>query len=102
MFGLRGLNQVAIFAQSAAQTISPGSFGDFERAKAQIGAQLGIDVDKDVIDQFSGDTTVAVSLDGGYALRAEPKDPAAFSKTLAKLARFYPRSPAAPGSTAHA
>ena len=90
VFGLRGLNQVAIFAQSAAQTISPGSFGDFERAKAQIGAQLGIDVDKDVIDQFSGDTTVAVSLDGGYALRAEPKDPAALSRTLAKLAHVLP------------
>ena len=78
------------FAQSAAQAISPGSFSDFARAKAQIGRQLGIDVDKDVIDQLSGDTSIAVGLDGSYAIRAEVKDPAAFSKTLAKLARVAP------------
>jgi Protein of unknown function (DUF3352) len=90
VFGLRGVNQVIDFAQSVAQTISPGSFADFVRAKAQIGAQLGIDVDKDVIEQFSGNTSIAVSLNGGYAIRAELKDPAAFSKTLAKLARVAP------------
>jgi hypothetical protein len=90
VFGLRGVNQVIDFAQSVAQTISPGSFADFARAKAQIGARLGIDVDKDVIDQFSGNTSIAVSLNGGYAIRAELKDPAAFSKTLAKLARVAP------------
>jgi hypothetical protein len=91
VFGLRGLNQVLTFAQSAAQTISPGSFGDFARAKALIGTQLGIDVDKDVIDQLSGNATVAVNLDGGYSVRIEPKDPAAFSKTLAKLAQVIPQ-----------
>jgi hypothetical protein len=90
VFGLRGVNHVIDFAQSVAQTISPGSFGDFARAKAQIGAQLGIDVDKDVIDQLSGDTSVALDLDGNYAIRSEVKDPAAFAKTLAKLARVAP------------
>ena len=90
VFGLRGPNQLIDFAQSAAQAISPGSFGDFARAKAQIGRRLGIDVDKDVIDQLSGDTSIAVGLDGSYAIRAEPKDPAAFSKTLAKLAKVAP------------
>ena len=90
VFGLRGPNQLIDFAQSAAQAISPGSFSDFARAKAQIGRRLGIDVDKDVIDQLSGDTSIAVGLDGSYAIRAEVKDPAAFSKTLAKLARVAP------------
>src|SRR4051794_10882998 len=90
VFGLRGVTQVIQFAQSVAQTVSPGSFGDFERAKATIGRQLGIDVDKDVIQQFTGDTSIAVGLDGSYAIRAELKDPATFTKTLAKLAKVAP------------
>jgi hypothetical protein len=90
VFGLRGVNHVIDFAQSVAQTISPGSFGDFERAKAQIGQQLGINVDKDVIEQLSGDTSVAIDLHGNYAIRSEVKDPAAFSKTLAKFAKVAP------------
>jgi hypothetical protein len=90
VFGLRGVSQVIQFAQGVAQTVSPGSFADFARAKATIGQQLGIDVDKDVIQQLSGDTSVAVGLDGNYAIRAELKDPAAFTKTLAKLAKVAP------------
>ena len=90
VFGLRGVSQVVQFAQGVAQTISPGSFGDFARAKATIGQQLGIDVDKDVIQQFSGDTSVAIGLDGNFAARAELQDPAAFTKTLAKLAQVAP------------
>jgi len=90
VFGLRGVSQVVQFAQGVAQTISPGSFGDFARAKATIGQQLGIDVDKDVIQQFSGDTSVAIGLDGNFAARAELQDPTAFTKTLAKLAQVAP------------
>lgn len=90
VFGLRGVSQVVNFAQGVAQTISPGSFGDFARAKATIGQQLGIDVDKDVIQQFSGDTSVAIGLDGNFAARAQLQDPTAFTKTLAKLAQVAP------------
>jgi hypothetical protein len=90
VFGLRGVTQVIDFAQSVAQTVSPGSFADFARAKATINQQLGIDIDKDVIQQFSGNTSVAIGLDGNYAIRAELKDPATFTKTLAKLARVAP------------
>jgi hypothetical protein len=90
VFALRGPNQLIAFAENAAQAVSPGSFADFERAKAQIGRQLGIDVDKDVIDQLSGDTSIAVGLDGNYAVRAELKDPAAFSKTLVRLEKVAP------------
>lgn len=88
--GIRGLDQTERFAETVAQAVSPASFGDFENAKKQLGARLGIDVDRDLVGQFSGNSSVAFDLAGHYALRAEPRDPAAFARTLAKFSRVAP------------
>jgi uncharacterized protein DUF3352 len=86
-FGIRGLDQTERFAESVAQTISPSSYGDFQQAKATLGKQIGIDVDKDLIGQLSGNTMVALDTNGHYAARSEPKDPTAFAGTLRKFSR---------------
>jgi Protein of unknown function (DUF3352) len=86
-FAIRGLDQTERFAESVAQTISPSSYGDFQKAKSTIGKQIGIDVDKDLIGQLSGNTTAALDINGHFAARSEPKDPTAFAATLRKFSR---------------
>jgi Protein of unknown function (DUF3352) len=86
-FAIRGLDQTERFAESVAQTISPSSYGDFQQAKATIGKQIGIDVDKDLIGQLSGNTIVTLDINGHFAARSEPKDPTAFATTLRKFSR---------------
>jgi hypothetical protein len=86
-FGIRGLDQTERFAESVAQTISPSSYGDFQQAKATIGKQIRIDVDKDLIGQLSGNTMVVLDINGHFAARSEPKDPTAFAQTLRKFSR---------------
>jgi hypothetical protein len=54
--------------------------------KERVAKALGIDIDRDVVDQFTGDATVSVSLDGKVAFRSELADPAAMKRTLAKIA----------------
>jgi hypothetical protein len=90
-FGIRGLDQTERFAESVAQTISPSSYGDFKRAKAQLRSQLGVDVDRDLIAQLSGNTTVSLDVAGHFAARSEPKNPAAFTKTLTKFSKVAPQ-----------
>ena len=54
--------------------------------KAQLGKVLGgIDVDRDLLEQFSGSSTVAGQLDGTVAMRSDVKDPDAMRATLAKI-----------------
>ncbi|HEX8856192.1 MAG TPA: DUF3352 domain-containing protein [Thermoleophilaceae bacterium] len=89
--GLRNPAQVLKFAQSTAQAVNPRKFGDFETAKAQVGKQLRIDVDKDVIDQLNGDSSLIVSTDGKFAFRATPKNPATFAKMVTKVGKALPR-----------
>jgi hypothetical protein len=85
--GIRGLDQTAHFIESVAQTVNPSGYAKFVRNKRKLDSQLGLDVDKDVIDQLSGNTAISVSANGHYAFRVEPKDPAGLSQTLAKLAK---------------
>jgi hypothetical protein len=89
-FGLRNPAQVFKFGESAAQAVNPQEFGQYAAAKRQIEQRYKIDLDTDVIDQFSGDTAFSVGVDGKYGVRSELKDPAAFKKTLAKLADLIP------------
>jgi Protein of unknown function (DUF3352) len=90
-FGLRNPAQVVKFAQSVGQAVNPRQFGDFQAAKVQIGKRLGIDVDKDLIDQLNGDSSIVVGTGGKFGFRATPKDPRAFRKTLTKVGRALPR-----------
>ena len=89
--GVRGLDQTERFAESVAQVVSPASYSSFARSKKQLSSQLGVDVDKDLIGQLSGNASFAFDLAGHFAMRAEPKTPAAFRRTLARFARVAPQ-----------
>jgi Protein of unknown function (DUF3352) len=88
--GLRDLGQVLRFAENAAQAVDPASFGQYQQAKETLDRQLKISIDDDLIAQLSGDVSVNVSVDGSFGVRAELKDPAAFERTLAKVAPVLP------------
>ncbi|MDQ1372979.1 MAG: hypothetical protein QOJ09_317, partial [Actinomycetota bacterium] len=85
-FGMRNLAQTIKFLEATAQVTDPTGFARYKRRKAAFGRALGIDLDRDVISQLSGDASVSVGLDGGFAVRSSLRDPAAFRATLKKSA----------------
>jgi hypothetical protein len=87
---LRDPSQLLEFAQATAGTIDPEGFASFEQDKAKIERELGIDLDKDLIDQLDGDLAVSIGLNGMFGARAELKDPAAFEQSLTKLEQVVP------------
>jgi hypothetical protein len=87
---LRDPSQVLEFAQTTAKAIDPNGFSSFETGKAQIERRLGIDLDRDLIDQLDGDLQVSVGLNGKFGARAQLKDPAAFEQTLTKVEDILP------------
>ena len=90
--GLRGLDQVVKFGESAAQAVDPAQFGSYENAKRTIERQLNLDLQKDVVDQLGGDISAGLSPSAGSGgLVAEVKDPDQFKSTLAKVSRVLPR-----------
>jgi hypothetical protein len=88
--GIRDLSRVIEFAEAAGRAVDPDGFGDYESAKEQLKALLDLDIDKDLIAQLEGDTAVTVAPDRTFAARAELEDPAAFERTLAKVAKVLP------------
>ncbi len=85
-FGLRDPSQLIKFVQSAAQAVSPAGFGQYSAGKTQIQQRYHVNVDTDLIDQLNGDLTTSTSVDGKSSSRVELKDPAAFKRTLQKIA----------------
>jgi hypothetical protein len=83
-FGLRDAAQTVHFAEQVARVSDPQGFARYSAGKRRASRVLGIDLDKDVIDQFSGDATISVSLGGDVAFRSDVKDPEALKATLAK------------------
>jgi hypothetical protein len=88
--GIRDLAHIIRFAENAGQAIDPAGFGDYAQAKKTIDTQLGISLDDDLVGQMTGNVSASVSLDGGFGVRAELKDPQAFRRTLAKVADVLP------------
>jgi hypothetical protein len=88
--GLRNPSQLVAFFESALQAIDPQTSGDYEQGKRAIAAKLGLDIDKDVIAQLTGNLSVSATIEGDFAARAEVKDPAAFTKTVDKVAKALP------------
>ena len=88
--GVRDIGQIESFAETVAQAIVPSDYGDFAAAKTQLEKQLNVDLEKDVLAQLSGNISASVSLSGDFGLTAEPKDPAAFKRTLARVAPVLP------------
>ena len=89
--GLRNPSQLAAFFESALQAVDPQTFGEYEQGKRAIAAKLDLDIDKDLIAQLTGNLSVSLTLQGNFAARAEVKDPAAFSKTVDKVAKALPQ-----------
>ena len=85
VFGLRDPSQVLDFTLATLKVLEPADYAEFESGKKEIGRQLGIDVDKDVLDQLSGDVAAAITLDGEFGVRAALADADAFEGTLAKI-----------------
>jgi hypothetical protein len=83
--GQRDLSQSVRFIESVAGATDPKGFGDYTARKKKAAKDLGIDIDSDLIDQFTGDTTVAGGLDGSWSLRSAVSDPAAMKKTIARM-----------------
>jgi hypothetical protein len=84
--GLRSAAQIVTFGQAVAQLTDPAGYGKYLRDKAKLGRQLGIDVDRDLIGQLTGNAAFSIALDGGFALRADLRDPSAAAATLKKAA----------------
>src|SRR4051812_35043334 len=85
-FGIRNPAQVVGFAQQAASVVNPTGYGKYLRDKAKLSKQLGVDVDRDLIGQLTGNATMSVAIDGGVAARADLRDPATTAATLKKIA----------------
>jgi hypothetical protein len=85
-FGMRNLAQTVHFAETTSQLTDPAGYARFLKQKQRLNKALGIDLDKDVVDQFQGDASMSVGLDGGFALRTSLRDPKAFQATLRKAA----------------
>jgi hypothetical protein len=88
--GVRDIGQIVSFVETVAQAVSPSGYGDYAAAKTQIERRLGVDVEKDILDQLSGDISASISLEGKFGVRVEPKDPEAFERTLGKIAGALP------------
>jgi hypothetical protein len=89
--GLRDPGQLIAFFESALQAVDPRTYGDYEQGKRALSAKLDLDVDKDVIAQLTGNVSVSFTIGGEFGVRAEVKDPAAFAKTVDKVAKVLPQ-----------
>lgn len=88
--GIRSPAHIVEFAESVGQIVSPEGFSEYQQAKQQIAQGLDVDLDRDVIEQFSGNTSVAFELDGDFAIRSELENPQAFEDTLERLVDVIP------------
>jgi hypothetical protein len=83
-FGMRGLTQLINWGVATSRLTDPSEYREFQGRKTRLNKELGIDIDKDVIAQFQGDSSMSFALDGSFALRSQLEDPAAFRATLKK------------------
>jgi hypothetical protein len=88
-FGIRNPAQLYAFGQEAARITDPAGYAKFVAQKAAASKQLGVNIDRDIVGQLSGNTALSVSLDGKFAMRADLRDPAAMEDTLKRVAANY-------------
>ena len=85
-FGFRSPAQIVSFAQQAASITNPTGYAKYLRDKAKLSKQLGVDVDRDLLGQLTGNATVSIGIDNQVAFRADLRDPATATATLKKVA----------------
>ena len=84
--GIRNPSQIFTFAQAVSQLTNSSGYAKFQKQKAKLNKQLGINIDRDLIGQLTGNSAVSVALNGDFAVRADLRDPAAAEATLKKVA----------------
>jgi uncharacterized protein DUF3352 len=89
--GIRGLDQTERWAESVAAVVNPSGYANFVKSKRTLSSKLGLNIDKDIIAQLSGNSSWTVDGSGNYAFRASPKNPPAFQRTLTRFARVAPQ-----------
>jgi hypothetical protein len=85
-FGIRNAAQLYKFFTEAVRVGAPASYAKFLRERGKLGQLLGVNVDRDLLAQLSGDASMSVSLSGEFGMRADLRDPAAATKTLERIA----------------
>ena len=85
-FGIRDPAQIVTFGQQVARITNSQGYGKYVSDKAKLSKQLGVNVDRDLIGQLTGNATMSVGLKGAFALRADLRDPAAATRTLRTVA----------------
>jgi len=86
---LRDPRHLIDFVQRAAQAVSPASFAAFAAGKAAIDLRFGVNLDKDVIGQLTGEAQLSTDLHE-FQLRVGLKDGDAFRATLKRLLPILP------------
>jgi hypothetical protein len=89
-FGIRNLAHIVRFAERVAQAVDPEGFGEYGLAKETLNSRLDIDIDEDLIGALTGNVSGSIAPDGGFGIRADLADPAAFRDTLRKAAPALP------------
>jgi hypothetical protein len=88
--GLRDPRQLVTFFESALEAVDPQSFGDYEQGKRAVAGRFDLDVEKDLFAQLGENVSVSATIRGEFGVRAEVKDPAAFERTVDKVADALP------------
>lgn len=89
--GLRDPGQLVAFFETALQAVDPKSYGNYEQAKRALSARLDLDLDRDLIDQLTGNLSVSATIGGEFGVRAEVKEAAAVAKSVDKVADALPQ-----------
>jgi hypothetical protein len=85
-FGIRNAAQLYKFFNQAVRVAAPASYAKFAREKGKLDRLFGVNVERDIIAQLSGNASMSVSLTGDFGMRADLRDPAAATKTLEQIA----------------
>jgi hypothetical protein len=84
---IRDLTHSIRFAEQAAETTAPEEYAQYAAAKEQLAALAKVDLDKDLIEQFTGVTSVSIGADGGVGVRADLNDAAKLEDILDRASK---------------
>ena len=84
--GIRDPAHLITYYESVFRSAAPSTYTRFLKGMTKANKTLGIDIDRDVIAQLTGNAAISISLNGDFAVRADVRDPAALEATLKKAA----------------
>lgn len=87
--GIRDLARTIHFIETVAKEFDPNAEAEIDEFKQQMKAQIGMDIDKDIIDQLAGDLQLLTKTEGGGVI-LDPVDPERMQQTLQQLMPLIP------------